>query len=326
VVPFQVTDAGTVDYDPALDGYVSGRGSSTLVVVGVSVDIDATALSSSLFYVAGVTGGFDARSVAHVRLVPGRHVFATVASATVVFTVSGAGTVGFDAALDGFVSGRGSSTLVVQGVSVDVDATALSSSLFYVAGVTSAFASGSVQRLRLVPGRHVFATLAGAAVVFTVSGAGTVDFAPALDGFVSGRGSPTLIVRGYSIDIDATGTSYPSFLLTSVPGWLDARTVQHLRLVPGTYRVHFTGVPDALFRVTAAGTVDYDDGYAAVLSGKGSTTLTIRRAAPSSGVSVANSSGGWAPIQPIDMASTALLWLSALLGAGLVRRRAVIVA
>jgi hypothetical protein len=209
-------------------------------------------------------------------------------------------------------------------VSVDIDAMALSSSSFYLGGVPGGFNARSVAHVRLVPGRHQFATLALASVVFTVSRSGTVDFDAALDAFVVGRGSPTLVVRGYSIDIDATGTSYSSFLLTSLPGWLDARTVQHLRLVPGTYRVHFTGVPDALFRVTAVGTVDYDDSYAAVLSGKGSTTLTIRTAAPSSGVSVANSSGGWAPIQPIGMASTALLWLSAFLGVGLVRRRAVI--
>jgi hypothetical protein len=181
-----------------------------------------------------------------------------------------------------------------------------------------------VQRLRLVPGRHQFATLSGGTVVFTVTGAGTVDFNPGWDGYVSGRGTPILVVRGYSIDIDATGTSYPSFLLTSVTGWLDARTVQHLRLMPGTYRVHITGVPDALFRVTGTGTIDYDDSYTAVLSGRGSSTLTIRRAAPPSGLAAADSSGGRPLIPPIGTASTALLWLSALLGVGLVRRRAVI--
>jgi hypothetical protein len=84
--------------------------------------------------------------------------------------------------------------------------------------------------------------------------------------------------RGRPIAIDARDLSYQYFnLAAGVTNWLSTREVQHLRLLPGTYDFHVSGpAEDIAFRVTGAGTIDYDDHFASVLAGKGTPTLTVR--------------------------------------------------
>jgi len=252
---------------------------------GCPVEVNATATSYSVLSVVGVTNWLDARTVQHLMLVPGPHAIETAAATAVLFRITDSGTVDYDQGLDGFLSGRGSSTLQIRGypieVNATVDATVTSYTSFAIFGVGWLDAR-VVQPLRLVPGRHIFWTPASTGMPFTVANAGTVSYEATFDGFLSGRDSSTLRIRGYPIEVDATATSYPSFAVFGVSGWLDARMVQPLVLVPGTYRLHVSGVPDALFRVTETGTIDYDDLYAPVLSGRGSTTLTVRNAAPPS--------------------------------------------
>ncbi|NUP00044.1 MAG: DUF11 domain-containing protein [Nonomuraea sp.] len=78
----------------------------------------------------------------------------------------------------------------------------------------------------------------------------------------------------HPITINPTGLSYTEF---GVPGhgWHDGRTAETLSLLPGeyTYLVPIGG-EGAGFRVTAEGTVDYDDPR--LLTGRGTATLTAR--------------------------------------------------
>ncbi|MBI4468229.1 MAG: hypothetical protein HY650_02795, partial [Acidobacteria bacterium] len=115
---FTVTNSGTVDYDSALDGFVSGRGNSTLAVSGFPITFDARTLTSADFSIISESffSGL-ASAVTTLRLLPGLYTFKAPGNSEIFFffTVTNSGTVDFDSALDGFVGGRGSSTLAVSG-------------------------------------------------------------------------------------------------------------------------------------------------------------------------------------------------------------------
>ena len=68
--PFSVTTEGTVDDDATHDGYLSGRGTDTLVVRGVEVTLDGRALSHDLLL--GLFGATVlSKTVVHtLRLLP----------------------------------------------------------------------------------------------------------------------------------------------------------------------------------------------------------------------------------------------------------------
>jgi len=85
-------------------------------------------------------------------------------------------------------------------------------------------------------------------------------------------------LSSFAIQIDATALFYRHFIVPqSAPGWLDARQVQSIQLAPGTYAIQVqSGVyTDVGFTVTAQGTVDYDASLNALLSGRGSSSLTL---------------------------------------------------
>ncbi|MGJ6964170.1 hypothetical protein ACSDR0_19875 [Streptosporangium sp. G11] len=101
----------------------------------------------------------------------------------------------------------------------------------------------------------------------------------------------------HPITIDPTGLSYTDFGVSG-HGWHGGRAAKTLSLPPGeyTYLVPVGGV-GAGFRVTAEGTVDYDD--PGLLAGRGTATLTARGHAvgfDGTGLSYANlgvSGTGW---------------------------------
>jgi len=104
---FSVTAGGTLDFDPSLDGYVSGRGTTTLKVIGLHIQVDATALSSPQFSINRGNGGHgDTDVVTTLTLLPGDYAEFNAPAGSFVdfpFTVTTTSTVDFDASLDGFV-------------------------------------------------------------------------------------------------------------------------------------------------------------------------------------------------------------------------------
>jgi hypothetical protein len=97
---------------------------------------------------------------------------------------------------------------------------------------------------------------------------------------LSGRGNTTLVAHGLTVTFDARESGYTLFTISGVTPWKDARYAQVLRLLPGA---HYVVTPDGRklpFRVTDAGQVDYDPSLDGVLSGRGGSTLTIRKGSP----------------------------------------------
>ena len=279
-VVFEVLASGTVAYDAALDFVLQGRGTGTLVVRGVALAVDATALSVPWMDVAYVDR-LATTAPATVRLLPSPAQRLNSGDGGVIFEVLANGTVAYDQALDLVLRGRGTSTLVVQGAALTIDATALSApeaSLAY----TPTFATTAPVVRRLLPNADALhATRLFAAegqVAFVVTGGGTLEYEPALEGILTGRGTATLTVHGAPITIDATGLGAPSFSLAYVGTFLTGSPVT-LRLVPNLDALHATRFSSAVFSfpfvVTPGGAVDYAPSLDSQLSGRGTAILTI---------------------------------------------------
>jgi hypothetical protein len=190
---YTVTPDGRFDYDPALGGFVSGAGTTTLVVRGLPVTVDVTQLSNSGYYLAqDIVAPFDNTTAHTVRLMPGLHEFVS-GYVTFFYTVTADGRFEYDSSMSSYLDGSGTTTLVVRGLPVTIDATRMAGAFFLANDVGTQF-DNTVHVVRLLPGQHFFFTTA-LSFFFTVQPDGTVDYDPGLTG-VSGRGTSTLVVPG----------------------------------------------------------------------------------------------------------------------------------
>jgi len=171
---FSVTAQGTVDYDTSFDAFLSGRGTSTLTVVGLKVTLDARYLSGLGILLPGLhpEGAADFISYKTCHMVPAPNYFVQQGSGQVAnfsFDLLPDGTFSFRPEFNGFVSGNGSSTLVFFGYPILVDARAALGAgvtLQPVAGMP--FATTSVQYADLLPAQS-FALQVNSGVVTRAS-------------------------------------------------------------------------------------------------------------------------------------------------------------
>ena len=182
---------GTVSYDPALEGALTGSGTTALAVNGYAVTLDATALGAGSVSVDGVA--HDATAAFSVNLLPGQHSLTTNGTDVTAFTLNADGTVAYDPALEGALTGSGTTALAVNGYAVTLDATARGAGSVSVDGVdhdaTAAFS------VNLLPGQHSLSINGTDVIWFTVNADGTLTYDDALAGALSGSGSTTLVLQ-----------------------------------------------------------------------------------------------------------------------------------
>jgi hypothetical protein len=287
---FEVTAAGTVDYavGPPLDDFLEGRGTTTLRVNGFKIDIDATPLSFDQFWLmdsaSGLTLGRPTTAVQTVRLIPGIYRFGTLVSPQFLFEVTGDGTVDFVAGppLDDFLEGRGTTTLRVNGFKIDIDATPLSMSAFWLqdslSGLTLQRPTTAVEGFRLIPGTYRFATMVSPHFLFDVGPGGSVEYPIGpMDRYVSGRGSALLRVNGYLVGIDATRLGPASFTVRDAASGLTVAFTTHsfhcMSLLPGEYQFACGFV--FLFRLEDPGVFAYSPGLEPCVTGAGGQRLSV---------------------------------------------------
>ena len=190
--------------------------------------IDCTQLYFQRFILPNVTRDWvDARSVQSFSVEPGTFNFqiSSGAYADFRFAVDGAGLVQFDSTFDGFLSGRGTDTLVVRGLDITLDARALSGAngngvggvLFVDSPLTSSEWI-TYRTIRLVPCLYRLQQSSGRVVHFTfhVDVLGSVTYHGSFGSFVSGQGTSALTLRGFPINIDASAASRYLYVQ---PGW-----------------------------------------------------------------------------------------------------------
>jgi len=247
------------------------------------VDIDATALAYPSVEILGMTTWLSTRTVQHLSLSPASYTVVSSSSQAVRFTVDGDGTIDYADNLDPFVKGAGSRTLRLLGSEVDIDAKGTTYPSFLIHGIDIFLSAREPQRFRLLPGGHGVVFSGSQVVRFTVTQDGRVSYDPKLEPYVSGAGGHAVTIEGMGIDINASQSAYPSFLISAVSGYRDAGTVQHFTLVPGAHTLVFDGRTTATFTVTADGHVDYPPALAGFFTGSGSTVLTLHGAIPPHG-------------------------------------------
>jgi hypothetical protein len=196
---FSVGNDGTVDYssDPSLAGLLSGRGSATLGVNGRTITVDARALSLPSL-VLDYQANFTNAAPLTATVLPGNDYVGSLYGwgGTAYFSVGNDGTVGYDRILDlsGTLSGRGTTTLVVVGDTVQIDARALSPSTpsFTLAGIGTS-PTATVLGLTLLPGWERLST-PNETFDFHVDEFSRIDFDPINDTLASGRDTSTLVL------------------------------------------------------------------------------------------------------------------------------------
>lgn len=125
---FSVTPEGTVDYDASFDAFLSGRGSSTLTIVGFQVTLDARYLSGSGILLVVPLTNDDWITYKTCRMVPASFYSVQQGSGEVTsftFKLGVDGNFSYDESqFGGFLAGNGTSTLEFFGYPILVDARA----------------------------------------------------------------------------------------------------------------------------------------------------------------------------------------------------------
>jgi hypothetical protein len=266
---FEVTAAGTIEYETTFDAFLGGRGGSTLVVGGFDVRLDGTALSHGLFPVIAGAGAFLMPDSVHdLKLVPASHYSLQPTSgvvATFEFAVDLSGKVRVAPLYSGFASGSGTTTLTISGYTINVDGRSLSHDLFpVIPRLSNDFLPRSgVSQLTLIPAAG-YGLQPGSGIVadmlFSVGIDGLVDFPVSCDGFLGGRGSDTLIVNGYPVLVDASAADSDLLSIANVGLRADAPRYLFAVLVPaGGYQPQTAkGVFAHGFGVERDGTISVD--------------------------------------------------------------------
>jgi len=272
-VPFTVTTTGKVQYDPKPQGILTGAGTTIVAVHGFPITVDVTDLAYGNVTVSGVAFGVP-RPARIIRLLPGVHNVITNGGLTVPFTVTATGTVQYDPKLQGILTGAGGTIVAVHGFRITLDVTDVGYENVSVNGV--AFGVPRPPRvIRLLPGAHYIVTFGGITVPFRITDTGHVVYDAMLEGVLTGGGTATLAVHGFPVTVDATGSGSTGFAVGGVGSW-DARQPRTMRLLPAA---HYVLLPTRVrldFRVTSTGLIDYAPSLDGVLSGRGTSTLTVR--------------------------------------------------
>ena len=275
---FTVSLDGTVDYDLSHNAAFSGRGTNTLVLNPFSIKIDATSLTQQQLSVYTIGNRFDSKTVQQLQLTPGIYnLLLSSENSGSYFTVNVDGTVDYDASYNAAFSGRGTSTLVLNAFTINIDATSLTQQQLTVYTIGSYFDSKLIQQLQVTPGIYnLLLSSQNSGSYFTVNLDGTIDYDTSYDTAFAGRGTNTLVLNAFSINIDATALPEQQVRVYTIGSYVDSNTVQSLQLTPGIYALQLdSGNNGCYFTVKPDGTVDYDPLLNNVLSGRGTNTLLV---------------------------------------------------
>ena len=249
-----VTDAGTWAFATECDGFLSGRGTDTLRLIGFTVTIDASPLSTPILLANLGVDQFGA-SPRPVTLLP---TFADMLASPGPGVIAGCGfrveldgTIAYSDEVQGCLTGRGTRAVTFHGFPVNVDARELSTPSFSIIQANSLMHQPSdvVQRYRLLPtatgyqyGAWTVSGILWPSLGLEIGLDGRIAYPASADGWVSGRGTDTLVIHGYTIQIDARAVPPNSFHIPDANAGNLSGAVHSLTLAPVSY-LHFTGEP-----------------------------------------------------------------------------------
>ncbi|MFE6288028.1 Ig-like domain-containing protein [Streptomyces sp. NPDC057877] len=302
-VSFEVREDGGIDFDPAFDAFLEGRGGRRLTVRGVPVTVDARSLDHPLVLDLPEAAPLAQHRVHELRLLPADgyrlKAAAGTADSCLAFSVSGDGRVRLDPAVtDGGYADAAGRTLTVRGRTIVVDGRSLSHGLLPVGAPvtgTGFLPRTSVHRLTLLPGsgyRFQAGPGVSADFTYTVGADGTVDYPRSCDAFLAGRGTDTLVVGGFPVLLSTVRADSDLGGVTAVDDLPQAPRELAAVLTPATgYFARTAHGLCSAFRVARDGSLTFEDtGVASFTVGhpvsvppedsdERPTTLTVRVAA-----------------------------------------------
>jgi hypothetical protein len=163
---------------------------------------------------------------------------------------------------------------------IRIDTSTLTSTLFVIPGHSTDFIDGATAAtINLPPGVHAYQPTSGvvASFRFEVTPDGLVIYDKAHEAFLDGRGTDTLVVRGFTVTLDARQLSHDLLPLLPAAQVLAADRVHQLTLVPAAgygFQPASGIVADFRFDLTADGTIHIPAQYTDFTHATG-TTLTI---------------------------------------------------
>ncbi|MFD3442784.1 matrixin family metalloprotease [Streptomyces sp. NPDC058685] len=163
---------------------------------------------------------------------------------------------------------------------ISIDTSSLSYTRFLIPGNEAGWIDGvDSPTVRLPSGEYSFQVGSSllASFRFTVTQDGLVEYPGTCDAFLGGRGTDTLVVRGFAIKIDGTPLSHGLLPMLVEAGVLTPHHPHELRLVPGAgYKLQPAAgiVADFKFTLGVDGNVIVDSRYAGFAQADG-RTLTI---------------------------------------------------
>ncbi|MFL6144890.1 MAG: hypothetical protein ACJ72N_23870 [Labedaea sp.] len=204
LIDFGVSDSGRVDYEPGLDGVLTGRDGDSLTITGFPIVVDTSETDYHNTMVSG-TGWRTPEPVRTLRLLPGRHWVESPMGNRVRFDLTDQGRIDYPTELDTLLSGRDTAALTVHGFPVTIDASRADQPIFLLLGVGWRDAR-LPQLVRLLPDQSGVMTLDETRFEFRVDGNGLIDYDPSLDCALFGRGSSALTIYGWTRGRSCTGT------------------------------------------------------------------------------------------------------------------------
>ncbi|OAS86950.1 MULTISPECIES: hypothetical protein [Metabacillus] len=164
---------------------------------------------------------------------------------------------------------------------IRIDTSSLTYTQFLILGVPSVLMEGAAApAIQLEPGEYGFLQQSGLPANFTfkVTADGLIDYDDTYEGFLDGRGTNTLIVRGFSITLDARSLSHDLLPMVAGADVLSRERTHDLTLVPAMgygFQPASGIVADFHFGVTVDGQVMVDERYAGFSEVNGSFRSTL---------------------------------------------------
>ena len=200
-IPFDVSSAGRVDYDPQYDPIFTGRGTATLTLHGttqIAIDITPTSYNAYQF----IEGYYPRTRQFEFTVIPGRHDLQLPGRTGLLpIEITADGRIDYDPQYNTIFTGRNTTTLTLHGFPITIDARSATFASFSVPGVTGPMDARQLHTFSLLPGTHQVVPSAGATIAFSVTAAGNVDYDASLDDVLDGRGTPTLLFRGPTLGL-----------------------------------------------------------------------------------------------------------------------------
>jgi hypothetical protein len=279
-----LSSSGTWSVPSSCGSTVSGTGTTTLTLTGVPVTMNAAAIDTNIYVLAYGEPMVARGATATRQLMPGSYDLQPGSGmvATCQFSVDAADDVSLSDC--GGTASTSGSTIVFEGLTVTLNATALDTGVVLAAESSSGVAAHNSAALQLMPSADGYGLIPAAGsdshCYFTLANSGMVSVTHC--GSSASASQSTVVFSGFPVALDATMLSTTRYVIEDALD-LDSilqssKIVRHYRLLSATYGFGVGSGYVAKFGWTVGefGLVSYKPIDHLFLGGKGTRKLVVK--------------------------------------------------